>query len=60
MPPSERRLLDSLASQVSVLAEDIAALEQREADIRLQLDTARALRSELVGTADLLNRARLG
>ena len=60
MPPSERRLLDSLAWQVSVLAEDIAALEQREADIRLQLDTARALRWELVGTADLLNRARLG
>jgi hypothetical protein len=60
MPPSERRLLDSLASQASVLAEDIAALEQREADIRLQLDTARALRSELVGTADVLNRARLG
>ena len=60
MPPSERRLLDSLASQVSVLAEDIAALEQREADIRLQLDTARALRSELVGTADLLTGARLG
>jgi hypothetical protein len=60
MPPSERRLLDLLASQASVLAEDIAALEQREADIRLQLDTARALRSELVGTADVLNRARLG
>jgi outer membrane murein-binding lipoprotein Lpp len=59
MPPSERRLLDSLASQVSVLADDIAALEQREEDIRVQLDTARALRSELVGTADVLNRQRL-
>ena len=60
MPPSERRLLDSLTSQVSVLADDIAALEQREADIRLELNTARALRSELVGTADVLNRQRLG
>jgi hypothetical protein len=57
MLPSGRRLLDLLASQVSVLFEDIAALEQREADIRLQLDTARA---ELVGTASVLNRARLG
>jgi hypothetical protein len=60
MPSSERRLLDSLTSQVSVLADDIAALEQREADIRLELNTARALQSELIGTADVLNRQRLG
>jgi hypothetical protein len=60
MARSERRLLDSLASQASVLANDIADLEQREADIRLQLDTARALQSELLGTADVLNRQRLG
>jgi hypothetical protein len=60
MAPSERRLLDSLASQASVLANDIADLEQREADIRLQLDTARALQSELLETADVLNRQRLG
>jgi outer membrane murein-binding lipoprotein Lpp len=59
MGPSERRLLDSLASQASVLASDIAALEQREADIRLQLNTARALQSELLGAADVLNRQRL-
>ena len=52
-------MLDSLASQASVLADDIADLGQRETDIRLQLDTARALRSELLGTADLLNRKRL-
>jgi outer membrane murein-binding lipoprotein Lpp len=60
MAPSDRRLLDSLASQVSVLAADIADLEQREADIRLQLDIARALHSELLGTAEVLNRRRLG
>jgi hypothetical protein len=60
MAPSDRRLLDSLASQASVLAADIADLEQREADIRLQLDIARALHSELLGTADVLNRRRLG
>jgi hypothetical protein len=60
MAPSACRLLDSLASQASVLANDIADLEQREADIRLQLDTARALQSELLGTADVLNRQRLG
>ena len=60
MASSARRLLDSLASQASVLANDIADLEQREADIRLQLDTARALQSELHGTADVLNRQRLG
>ena len=59
MAPSDRRLLDSLASQASVLANDIADLEQREADIHLQLDTARALQSELLGTADVLNRQRL-
>jgi hypothetical protein len=59
MGPSERRLLDSLASQASVLASDIAELEQREADIRLQRNTARALQSELLGTADVLNRQRL-
>jgi hypothetical protein len=60
MASSARRLLDSLASQASVLANDIADLAQREADIRLQLDTARALQSELLGTADVLNRQRLG
>ena len=60
MAPSERRLLDSLASQASVLANVIADLEEREADIRLQLDTARALQSELLGAADVLNRQRLG
>jgi hypothetical protein len=60
MARSERCLLDSLASQASVLANDIADLERREADIRLQLDTARALQSELLGTADVLNRQRLG
>ena len=40
MAPAERRLLDSLASQASTIAADIAELEQHEADIRLQLDTA--------------------
>jgi len=59
MAPPGHGLLDSLASQASALAHDIADLEQREADIRLQLDTARALRSELLGTADVLNRKRL-
>ena len=43
-----------------MLADVIADLEQRESDIRLQLDTARALRSELLGMADALNRQRLG
>jgi transposase len=45
---------------VTASVELIDDLEQREADIRLQLDTARALQSELLGTADVLNRQRLG
>ena len=59
MAPLARRLLDSLTSEGSVLAHDIAELEQREADIRLELDTARALQWELLRTADVLNRQRL-
>ena len=59
MAPLARRLLDSLTSEGSVLAQDIAELEQREADIRLQLDTARAAQSELLRNADVLNRQRL-
>ena len=41
------------------MADAIADLERREEEIRVQLDAVRALRSELLGTADVLNRERL-
>jgi hypothetical protein len=53
------RLLDSLASQAKAMAERIAELEQRQEDTRQQLDRLRALRSELLASADVLNRQRL-
>ena len=59
MAPAEHHLLDSLASQASAIAADIAELEQDEADISLRLAKARALRSELLWKADMLNRQRL-
>jgi hypothetical protein len=53
------RLLDALESEIASMAEYITDLEQRQADIRQQLADARALRSELIATADALNRERL-
>jgi hypothetical protein len=51
-------LLDSMLVELAELTQTIADLEEQQEDIRLKLVKIRALRAELLGTADLLNRQR--
>lgn len=51
-------LLTALAAEAATV--HIADLEQQQTVIRQELAVWRALRSELLGSADALNRQRLG
>jgi hypothetical protein len=53
-------LLTALAAEAATVAEHIADLEQQQTVIRQELAVWRALRSELLWSADALNRQRLG
>jgi hypothetical protein len=53
-------LLDTMLVELVELTQAVADLEQQQEDIRLKLGKIRALRAELLGTADLLNRRRHG
>jgi hypothetical protein len=54
------RLLHALTVSAAAMANDIAHLEEQQNTIRQELATARAVRAELLGAADALNRQRLG
>jgi len=51
-PPD--RLLNSLASEATSMAQEIADLERQEEEIRLKLANARAAQFELLSAADAL------
>jgi hypothetical protein len=51
-------LLDSMLVELAEITQTVANLEEQEAEIRLKLVKMRALQTELLGTADVLNRQR--
>jgi hypothetical protein len=51
-------LLDSMLVELAEITQTVANLEEQEEEIRLKLVKMRALQTELLGTADVLNRQR--
>jgi hypothetical protein len=51
-------LLENMLVELAELTQTVADLEEQQEEIGLELARIRALRAELLGTADLLNRQR--